>query len=82
MRTFPLASLCAIRWSWASATCSAESQLRMRVPLGRKRPVDFDEIVDALRSLESGPLPKWKRVLRRKHSGSNQTPDGELGCLS
>jgi len=43
---------------------------------GRHHPVCFDEIVDALRSLDSGPLPKSKRVLRRERPGSNENPDG------
>ena len=68
----------AILSSWASDACSVESQPTMRLPPGAKHPVSFDEIVDALRSLDSGPLPKWKRVLRRERSGSNETPDGGL----
>lgn len=66
----------AILSSWASDACSMESQPAMRLPPGAKHPVYFDEIVDALRSLDSGPLPKWKRVLRRERSGSNENPDG------
>jgi hypothetical protein len=68
----------AILSSWASDACSVESQPAMRLPPGAKRPVGFDEIVDALRSLDHGPLPKWKRVLRRERSGSNENPDGGL----
>jgi hypothetical protein len=66
----------AILSSWASDACSVESQPAVRLPLGAKHPVGFDEIVDALRSLDSGPLPKWKRVLRRQRSGSNENTDG------
>jgi hypothetical protein len=66
----------AILSSWASDACSVESQAAMRLPPGATHPVGFDEIVDALRSLDSGPLPKWKRVLRRERSGSNENPDG------
>jgi hypothetical protein len=55
-----------------------ESQLAMRLPTSPKDPIGFDEIVDALRSLDSGPLPKWKRPLRREPSGSNENPDGGL----
>jgi hypothetical protein len=68
----------AILSSWASDACSVESQPAMRLPPGAKHPVCFDEIVDALRSLDSGALPKWKRVLRREPSGSNENPDGGL----
>src|SRR5712671_2133835 len=60
----------AILSSWASDACSVESQP------GAKHPVSFDEIVDALRSLDSEPLPKWKRVIRRARSGSNENPNG------
>jgi hypothetical protein len=66
----------AILSSWASDACSVESQPAMRLPPGAKHPVCFDEIVDALRSLDSGPLPKWKRVLRPERPGSNENPDG------
>jgi hypothetical protein len=68
----------AILSSWASDACSVESQPAMRLPPGAKHPVCFDEIVDALRSLDSGPLPKWKRALRRQRSDSNENPDGSL----
>jgi hypothetical protein len=68
----------AILSSWASDACSVESQPAMRLPRGAKRPVPFDDIVDALRSLDRGPLPKWKRVLRRQRSGSHENPDGGL----
>ncbi len=64
----------AILSSWASDACSVESQ--PGVPPGAKHPVSFDEIVDALRSLDSEPLPKWKRVIRRARSGSNENPNG------
>jgi hypothetical protein len=68
----------AILSSWASDACSVESHPTMRLPPGTKHPVSFDEVVDALRSLDSGPLPKWKRVLRRQRSGSNENTDGGL----
>jgi hypothetical protein len=68
----------AILSSWASDACSVESQPAVRLPPGAKHPVAFDEVVDALRSLDSGPLPKWKRVLRRARSGSSENPDGGL----
>jgi len=48
--------------------------VQTHVSLGKDAP--YDEIVDALRSLDSGPLPKWKRVLRRERPGSNENPDG------
>jgi hypothetical protein len=63
----------AILSSWASDACSVESQPAMRFPSGAKHPVGFDEIVDALRSLDRGPLPKWKRVLRRERLAATRT---------
>jgi hypothetical protein len=68
----------AILSSWASDACSVEAQPAMRLPPRAKHPIGFDEIVDALRSLDSGPPPKWKRVLRRARSGTNENPDGGL----
>ena len=53
----------AILSSWASDACAVESHPAMRLPPGAKQPVGFDDIVDALRSLDRAPLPKWKRVL-------------------
>src|ERR1700730_7985638 len=64
----------AILSSWASDACAVESQPASRRPPGSKQPVEFDEIVDALRSLEKGQPPKWKRVVGRARSGSNETP--------
>jgi hypothetical protein len=68
----------AILSSWASDACSVASRPAARLAPGAKHPVSFDDIVDALRSLDSGPLPKWKRVLRRARSGSDETPNGGL----
>jgi hypothetical protein len=68
----------AILSSWASDACAVESQPAVRLPPGAKHPVGFDEIVDALRSLDSGPLPKWKRVIRRARSESDENPNGGL----
>src|ERR1700694_4992029 len=59
----------AILSSWASDACAVDSQPAMRMPPGAKRPVGFDEIAEALRSLDKEPLPKWKRVIRRGRSG-------------
>jgi hypothetical protein len=32
--------------------------------------------VDALRSLDRAPLPKWKRVLPQRRSGSTENQNG------
>jgi hypothetical protein len=71
----------AILSSWASDACSVESEPTARLAPGARHPVSFDDIVDALRSLDRGPLPKWKRVLRRRRSGSNETSDGGLSPM-
>jgi hypothetical protein len=66
----------AILSSWASDSCAIESQPAMRLPRGAKQPVGFDEIVDALQSLDRRPLPKWKRVVRRARSGRQDNENG------
>jgi hypothetical protein len=43
----------AILSSWASDACAVESMPVLRRPNGTSRPVTFDEIMDALRSLDS-----------------------------
>jgi hypothetical protein len=68
----------AILSSWASDACSVESLPRVRLAPGAKRPVSFDEIVDALRSLDTVPPPKWKRMIRRARSGGSESPNGGL----
>jgi hypothetical protein len=66
----------AILSSWASDACAVESQPPMRLPPGAKQPVVFDDIVDALRSLDRAPLPKWKRVLPRPRSSGTENQNG------
>jgi hypothetical protein len=66
----------AILSSWASDACAIESQPAVRLPPGARQPVGFDEIVEALRSLDRAPLPKWKRVVRRGRSSSSENPEG------
>ena len=66
----------AILSSWASDACAVESQPAMRLPPGAAQPVGFDDIVDALRSLDRAPLPKWKRVLPQRRSGSTENQNG------
>lgn len=45
----------AILSSWASDSCAVEEQPALRQAPGAERPVSFDEIVDALRSLDDDP---------------------------
>jgi hypothetical protein len=66
----------AILSSWASDACAVESQPAMRLPPGAKQPVGFDNNVDALRSLDRAPLPKWKRALPQRGSSSTENQNG------
>jgi hypothetical protein len=68
----------AILSSWASDACAVESQPALRRPPGAKQPVGFDEIVDALGNLGKDPPPKWKRIVGRRRSGNDESPDGGM----
>src|SRR6185312_16260511 len=48
----------AILSSWASDACAVESSPQLRHPLGASAPVAFDDIVDALRSLDDPDPPR------------------------
>ncbi|TIS69816.1 MAG: hypothetical protein E5X11_06770 [Mesorhizobium sp.] len=48
----------AILSSWASDACAVESKPALRQPPGTELPVSFDDIMDALRRLDTAaPLP-------------------------
>jgi hypothetical protein len=47
----------AILSSWASDACAVDSAPGLRLPPGVRTPVSFDEIIDALRSLDDDPTP-------------------------
>jgi hypothetical protein len=47
----------AILSSWASDACAVESAPALRQRPGSTSPVSFDDIVDALRSLDDEPTP-------------------------
>ena len=47
----------AILSSWASDACAVESAPALRRAPGSASPVSFDDIVDALRSLDDDPTP-------------------------
>jgi hypothetical protein len=71
----------AILSSWASDACAVESMPGLRQPPGGKTPVTFDEIVDALRSLDDDPPPRpggkpmrLRPPWRRDRHGSSGTP--------
>jgi hypothetical protein len=73
----------AILSSWASDACAVEEMPALRQPPGAKRPVSFDAIVDALRSLDHDPdLPRpgglamrlKRRRWRRDDEGATGSP--------
>jgi hypothetical protein len=59
----------AILSSWASDACAVQCLPGMRLPPDAKAPVSFDEIIDALKTLDDDPPPrpggKPMRVRRR-----------------
>jgi hypothetical protein len=74
----------AILSSWASDACAVESAPALRLPPGARAPISFDDIVEALRSLDDDPTrPRpgglAKRLKSRWHhksdeEGSSGTP--------
>jgi hypothetical protein len=48
----------AILSSWASDACAVESAPQLRLPPGAAAPVSFDDILDALRSLDEANPPR------------------------
>jgi hypothetical protein len=77
----------AILASWASDACAIEAMPTMRRPPGAKRPVSFDEVMDALRALDkearkTSRVAGTHRVLDRTRSrSSGGTPDAGRGHL-
>lgn len=69
----------AILSSWASDACAVASAPALRQPAGAKRPVTFDEIVDALRSLDDGPPPRPGGKSMRRGSGLSWPDSGRHG---
>jgi hypothetical protein len=61
----------AILASWASDACAPEAAPHLRRPPGTKRPVLFDEVMEALRTLDkqanegTNGSAHYKRILRR-----------------
>lgn len=71
----------AILSSWASDACAVESMPGLRQPPGAKAPVSFDDIVEALRSLDDPTPPRPGGVpmrLRRRRwdRGGRDGPSG------
>jgi hypothetical protein len=59
----------AILASWASDACAPEATPHLRCAPGRKQPVPFDDVMDALRTLDKEANEKdsarYRRLLRR-----------------
>jgi|RhiMethySRZTD1v2_1073278.scaffolds.fasta_scaffold2485243_2 hypothetical protein len=70
----------AILSAWASDACAVESMPALRQTPGGRAPVPFDEIVEALRSLDDEPTPPRPggvpMRLRRKRRGGPQANSG------
>jgi len=69
----------AILSSWASHACAIESAPSLRQIPGAKRAVTFDEVVDALRSLDDDPPPPrpgGKSMRRSGHDGPDRDRHG------
>ena len=55
----------AILSAWASDACAVDSAPGLRQPPGARAPVTFDDIIDALRSLDDDPPPSPGGVPKR-----------------
>lgn len=71
----------AILSAWASDACAVESAPDLRHPPGARAPVTFDEIVDALKSLDDDPPPppggvpmRLRRRWSRRDTGRSGSP--------
>jgi hypothetical protein len=71
----------AILSAWASDACAVESAPGLRRPPGSKAPISFDDIVDALRSLDDDPPPRpggkpmrMRQPWSRRDEGTSGTP--------
>jgi hypothetical protein len=65
----------AILASWASAACAVEAAPALRYAPGAGKTVEFDDVMDALRTLdrvgasERKPTPHYRRVLEHRRPG-------------
>ena len=84
-----LAEKRAILASWASDACAVEAAPALRRPPGSHRAVEFDDLMDALRTLDrqasDKPPPHYRRVLAHRRPGvfgrkkSQARPAGDQG---
>lgn len=82
----------AILASWASDACAIEAAPALRCAPGSKKPVPFDDVMDALRTLDKQAqhgdgAARYRRVLRRgrllsKRSGSQGGNEGHGHTLN
>ncbi len=64
----------AILASWASDACAVEAAPALRRPPGAAKPVQFDDVMEALRTLDQqagayNRRPHYRRVLERRRPG-------------
>ncbi|HEY7242370.1 MAG TPA: hypothetical protein VH678_00625 [Xanthobacteraceae bacterium] len=66
-----LAEKRAILASWASGGCVVEAAPALRRATGAEKPVELDDVMDALRMLdrELKPIPHYRRVLEHRRPG-------------
>jgi hypothetical protein len=75
----------AILASWASDACAIEAAPHLRRPPGKKSPVQFDDVIEALRALdkenpqERDDCVRYKRILRRERISKRSGPRGNHG---
>jgi hypothetical protein len=76
----------AILASWASDACAIEAAPALRCAPGGKKPVRFDDVMEALRTLDKqaqhgDAAARYRRVLRRGRllSKRSNSPDGNEG---
>jgi hypothetical protein len=77
----------AILASWASDACAPEAAPHLRCALGGKQPVLFDDVMDALRTLDKQANEKdsarYRRVLRRSRLENRLRPSSsERGSIN
>jgi len=75
-----LAEKRAILSSWASDACAVESTPGLRrLPNGGS--VSFDDVMDAMRSLDAGEgqLRKYQKLVRRRRMSGNSPSDDKSG---